>query len=371
MRKIPVMRILGVFLAILIVTSLFMSSCSGTKTTETSSSAPSSSQTTVTSISSTSVKPVELKIVTEGPPTHFIYALMQQWADKVQQQTNGRVHFTLYPAGTLCAPPEIFDAVLGGIADIAIGPPGYAPARFTLNGFTGDSLHRLPSSEVGSKIYNEIWNNSPQLQSEFQGMKLLWLAVHGPAGLHTKFECNTLADLQGKEIRYPGSLTPFGKALGVVPVSMPMSEAYVALEKGVVKGVTAPLVELKANRFAEVTDYTMELKYYAGARCTIMNSKVWDALPQDAKMVIDSLRTWAAEEEAKGWDSNDLDGKEYAKTKGHKFITPSADEMKKIYERLYAANDSESTRLESTGKSAKAVLEIEYKIEEKYLGPRQ
>jgi TRAP-type transport system periplasmic protein len=372
-RRMSVMLLLVVFLVTLISMPLF-TSCSGTSTTASTSAAnttaASSTANTSTMTTATDVKAIELKIVTEGPPTHFRFALMQDWANKIQTQTNGRIHFTLYPAGTLCAPPEIFDAVLGGIADIAIGPPGYAPARFALNGFTGDAMHRLPSSVVGSKIYNEIWQNSPKLQAEFDGMKLFWLAVHGPGGLHTKFPCNTLDDLQGKEIRYPGSLSPFAKALGIVPVSMPMSEAYVALEKGIVKGVTAPMAELKANRFAEVTDYSMDIKYYAGAQCTIMNIKKWDSLPQDAKLVIDGLSAWAGGEEAKGWDLNDKDAMDFAKTMGHKFITPTPDVMKQIYDRLYAANDTQAAKLEGDGKAAKALLEVMYKVEDKYLGPR-
>jgi TRAP-type transport system periplasmic protein len=376
-KRVPVTLLLGVLLVITVLTSLCLSACSANTPSATSSSAAvqttsSAAQTTSTAMqtAASSVQAVELKIVTEGPPTHFIYALMQKWADNIQKQTNGRVHFTLYPAGTLCNPPEIFDAVLGGIADIAIGPPGYAPARFALNGFTGDSLHRLPSSVVGSKIYTEIWQNSPQLQAEFDGMKLIWLAVHGPAAIHTKFPCNTLEDLKGKEIRYPGSLSPFAKALGIVPISMPMSEAYVNLEKGIVKGVTAPMVELKANRFAEVTEYSIDLKYYAGARCTIMNLKKWDSLPQDVKLVIDGLSKWAGEEEAKGWDSNDLDGVEFAKTLGHKFVTPTPETLKQMYDILYAANDTQAAKLEGDGKAAKALLQVEYQVEEKYLGPR-
>lgn len=362
----PLILITGVLLALMIIMPLFISACS--EKTETAT-VTSSITTTATTIATTTVKPIELKIVCECPATHMIYALMEKWSKKVEEQTNGKVHFTLYPSGTLCNPPEIYDAVIGGIADIAIGPPGYAPARFGLNSFIGDALHRLPSSEVGSKVYNEIWQNSPELQAEFDGMKLLWLAVHGPGDLLLKSPAYTLDDLQGREIRYPGSMTPFGKALGVVPVSMPMTEAYVALEKGIVEGVTSPTSELKGNRFAEVVGYTMVLNYYAGSRCTLMNINTWESLPEDVKAVIDGLNAWGSAEEARGWDSYDIQGIEFAEPFGHELITPTEEVMRQVYERLYECNETESSRLEADGKPAKAVLKVLNQVEEKYFGP--
>lgn len=355
MKRNPLL-LLRILLVLAVIVPFILSSCSSQETTD---------QTTATT-NSPAPKPIELSIAHMEPPTHFLHALLEDWAKKVEEQTNGKVHFTIYPAGTLCAPPELYDSVIGGVADIGVGTAGYTPARFPLNAFCTDYMHRTSSAVAGTKIYNELWENNEALQKEFDGTKVIWLAVHTPGNLHTKFPCNTLEDISGKDVRFPGTLSPLADVLGLVPVSMPMSETFVSLEKGIVDGCVAPLSELEGHRFAEVTEYTMMLNFYVGSRYTIMNIDTWNSLPADVQKVIEDLGAWGSTEEAKGWDASCEEGVEFAEGYGHIFVYPTDDVMNEIYELLAEADDDMAASLDAQGLPGSEILNELNRIEDKY-----
>ena len=312
-------------------------------------------------------KPINLSITHMEPTTHFKHGIIEKWAKRIEEQTGGKIHFTIYPAGTLCAPPELIDSVIGGVADIGAGTPGYTPARFPLNAFCTDHMHKVPSSVIGSEMYKELWENNEELQKEFRDTRVLWLAVHSPGNLHTKFPAHTLDDIAGKDIRFPGSLSPLATALGMVPVSMPMSDTFISLQKGIVDGCVAPIAELKNHRLGEVTEYTLELNFYVGAMYTVMNLKTWNSIPTDVQEVIDNTSTWASLEEAKGWDRSDEEARVFSEKYNHKFVQPSSEVLEEAYKRLAVEDKNAATKLDNQGLPGSEILHEIKLLEDKYI----
>jgi len=353
-------------ISVIMVFTIFLLSgvlaCSSQQSTSTqTSSTPGQPATT-----QASGKTIELKIAHMETTTHFLHALAQNYAQQIEEKTNGKVHFTIYPSGTLCDPPALYDSVKGGVADIGIGTCGYNPAQFELNSFCTDNMHYAISSKIGTQIYSELYNNNTDLQAEFNGTKILWLAVHSPGNLHVTFPVTKLDDLKGKEIRYPGSLSVVAKALGMVPVSMSMADTFMSIQKGIVQGCTAPTSELEGHRFAEVTEYTLNLKYYVGARYTIMNTKTWDSLPEDVKAVFNSMTEWGTANECQGWDNADAKAMEFAKQYQHQYIDLTPD-MKTSVAKIFDDTDkTQAAALDAKGKPGTAILTQLNQIEAKY-----
>ncbi|MBD0272485.1 MAG: C4-dicarboxylate ABC transporter, partial [Acetobacteraceae bacterium] len=69
---------------------------------------------------------------------HFLPAVsnvhrffLQPWAQKVQQESGGRLRIQIFPAMQLGgAPPQLFDQARDGVADIVWTLPGNTPGRF-------------------------------------------------------------------------------------------------------------------------------------------------------------------------------------------------------------------------------------------------
>ena len=78
----------------------------------------------------------------------------------------------------------------------------------------------------------------PELKAELDQNNIMYL---GPVcaisyGFWTKRPVRSIADLKGKKIMATGEHSLLMKSFGAVPVSMVSTEAYPAMEKGIVDG---------------------------------------------------------------------------------------------------------------------------------------
>ena len=75
---------------------------------------------------------VTLKVHFFLPPTSFANTLfIQPWCDKVAKESNQRMKCQLYPSMQLGGtPPQLFDQVRDGVADVVWTLPGYTAGRF-------------------------------------------------------------------------------------------------------------------------------------------------------------------------------------------------------------------------------------------------
>ena len=72
--------------------------------------------------------PIELRFATFIPPTDVYAVNLGNWAEELEQRTNGRVKVTFYHGQSLLKVPEILDGVAAGTADMAFSFSGVYPA---------------------------------------------------------------------------------------------------------------------------------------------------------------------------------------------------------------------------------------------------
>ena len=61
---------------------------------------------------------MELSMAIFMPPFAAQVTAYQEWADKINEQTEGMVTITIYPAGSLLSPDDMWDGVKSGMAEI-------------------------------------------------------------------------------------------------------------------------------------------------------------------------------------------------------------------------------------------------------------
>jgi TRAP-type C4-dicarboxylate transport system substrate-binding protein len=121
------------------------------------------------------------------------------------------------------------------------------------------------------------------------------------------------------------------KALGGLPVPLPMTDVYEALRRGVIDGVTVDLSTLKYWKFAEVTKYVTAY-WQLGTGITfyyVMNKTKWDALSSGHKKIFTEVASEAREKQAALWDQMDIEGIDLFKSKGGEVISLSDAEAAK------------------------------------------
>ncbi|MBW1996430.1 MAG: TRAP transporter substrate-binding protein [Deltaproteobacteria bacterium] len=223
------------------------------------------------------------------PPTHFADTqMMGQWIKEVEIATRGQVKITVYPGGTLLKPKEIYDGVVTGSADIGVGVFAYNRGRFpVMEGFELPGIYFGSCTATALVAEEGVKKFKPK---ELSDTKLMYFTAAGPGSLYSKKPVRKLSDLKGMRIRATGLTAKSIKALGAVPVAMPMPEAYEALSKGVVDGNIGPPEILKGWKQAEVTKYiTILPPVYNALFYCVMNLKKWNSLPPGVRYAIEKV----------------------------------------------------------------------------------
>ncbi|NTU59745.1 MAG: TRAP transporter substrate-binding protein [Deltaproteobacteria bacterium] len=273
-----------------------------------------------------SAKTVELNYATFFPVTHKHTVLVQEWAKEVEKRTNGAVKVTIFAGATLTPADQTYDSVTKGIADIGMSVASYSKGRFPLSEVIDLPLGYSLGSQATHLANAYMQKFQPK---EFSDTKVMYVHAHGPGILHTKKPVKSLEDLKGMKIRCTGTSAKVLKELGALPVAMPMTETYDALQKGVVEGFVAPKEALQGFKLGEVVKYTTENygSSYSLLFWVAMNKQKWDSLPKDVQATIEKINVEWIEKSGKVWDEIEKGGADFGASKGMQTIklTPAED----------------------------------------------
>jgi TRAP-type C4-dicarboxylate transport system substrate-binding protein len=162
-------------------------------------------------------------------------------------------------------------------------------------------------------------------------------------------------------IRATGTTAKSIKALGAVPVAMPMADVYEALSKGVVEGQIAPPEVLKGWKQAEVTKYiTILPPVYNSIMYVTMNLKKWNSFPRDVQLAIEAINEGWTARAGKIWDSHQFTGGiDYGiKEHGMQMVRWSPADMKKAMDLMQPLHNDYVKRMNAKGLPGKEILDF-------------
>ncbi|OPY80140.1 MAG: Sialic acid-binding periplasmic protein SiaP precursor [Syntrophorhabdus sp. PtaU1.Bin058] len=274
-------------------------------------------------------KVVKLRYSNFFPPVHPISKLAEEWIKEVEKRTNGRVKISYFPGNTLAPPGQAYDAVVKGIADMAQNLLAYSPGRLPLSEVLQQPLG-YSSGYQGTKMANEYYKKFKP--KEFDDVKVMYLHGVAPGTFHTKKEIKSFDDIKGLRIKANAENAEIVKVLGGAPVTMPITETYDALQKGLAEGILLPNEALKGWRFAEVVKTSIDSNAvsYLTSMYVIMNKDKWNRISKEDQAAIEKINEEWIEKQGKLWNQLDKEGKDYAIQKGVKFIKVSKDEEEKV-----------------------------------------
>jgi TRAP-type transport system periplasmic protein len=272
-------------------------------------------------------KVVTIKFSTFFPPSHQNANITDEWCREVENRTTGRVKTTHYTGGTLTPAPQTYDSIVQGIADAGTTVLNYTIGKFPLSEILDYPIGYGSGSAVASNLANEYYKKFKP--NEFGDVKVMYFHSHAWGILHTNKLVNKFEDLEGIKIRAYGFTAEFIKKLGAVPVAMQMSEAYDSLSKGVIEGILCPYESIKAWKFGEVLNYSIEntATAYTATFIVAMNKEKWASIsPRDQK-TIESINAEYVKKQAALWDKLNNEGKTFMLQRGNKVIKLSAQEQ--------------------------------------------
>lgn len=225
------------------------------------------------------------------PKSNAHVGMIEPWAKKVEEESNGRIKVEIYPSMSMGgSPPELYNQVRDGAADIVWTVLGYTPGVFPRA-----EVFELPTVHRGSAIATtKAMNESMDwLAEDFKDVKVLFLHSHDGNVLHSAAQEITAFDqLAGKKLRTPSRTGAWTiESWGAEPVGMPVPDLPQALAKGVVDGALIPYEIAPPLKLGELEKATTELpngdRFGTATFLFGMNKDRYESLPDDLKKVID------------------------------------------------------------------------------------
>jgi TRAP-type transport system periplasmic protein len=231
----------------------------------------------------------QLKYANNSPVTHPLTVRTMEAAERIKQQTNGRVEIQVFPNNQLGSDTDMLSQLRSGalefftlsplilstlvpsasINGIGFAWSGYDKVWPALDGDLGAYV-RGQIDKAGLYAFDKIWDNGfRQITSSTKPIL-------------------TPSDLQNFKIRVPVSplWTSMFKALDASPTSINFNEVYSALQTRVVEGQENPIALISSAKLYEVQKYLSKTNHMWDGYWLLASGRVWNRLPQDVRGVI-------------------------------------------------------------------------------------
>lgn len=274
----------------------------------------------------------------EPSPVHQGY--LQPWADRIEEQSDGRIEVELYANMQLGgAPDSLIDQVSDGVVDLVWTLPGYTAGRFPVS--EAFELPFMPASaEITSPALCEFYFE--YLEPEYSDVHVITLHTAGSGVLHMMGDpIRSVADLEGLQVRAPNRITTAAlELLGADPIGMPVPEVPESLSRGVIDGALLPWEVTAPLRTAELvkshTDFGSDRGIYTSVFLLAMNLDSYADLPEDLQEVIDANSIHAGCEESviagTNMDVADEPGHQLAVDQGNEIYVIPAEDVEEFRE---------------------------------------
>ncbi|MBB4121803.1 TRAP transporter substrate-binding protein DctP [Martelella radicis] len=222
--------------------------------------------------------------------------LTENWLPKIQEMTDGRIEIVLTPNGSVVPARETPDAVAAGVLDGDFTSVNYFAGLEPAYAIMGDLIsgYDTPQQMIG---FCKDGGGEAMMQKAADSVtggevQVVACGPYSREALPARTPIRTFEDLSGKKIRSPeGLAAAVFQAAGASPVSIPFSEVYGALEKGIVDAADASAyVNNDATGLHDVAPYPLYPGIHSmpSMQFTINKAK-WDALSAADQQ---ALREW-------------------------------------------------------------------------------
>jgi tripartite ATP-independent transporter DctP family solute receptor len=234
-------------------------------------------------------KAIKLKLGNDLPATHSVNVRLKEAVDAIAAETGGKVAIGLFPNNQLGSDSDMMSQLRSGALEMATMPgtvlstliptasltgvgfafTGYDKVWAAMDGGVGDFV-RGNIEKAGLHAFDTVWDNG------FRQITASTRPINAPD------------DLKGFKIRVP--VVPLWvqmfTALGASPVSIPLNEAYSALQTKVADGQENPLALIDTAKFYEVQKYCSLTNHAWDGFWLLANARSWKNVPADVQQVM-------------------------------------------------------------------------------------
>ncbi|MCR9175848.1 MAG: TRAP transporter substrate-binding protein [Alphaproteobacteria bacterium] len=216
------------------------------------------------------------------------------WQQKVGVMTGGSLELEVLATKAVVPHRETIDAVANGILDGDLNAVSYFAGRDPAFGIIGDLIAGYDTPEQvrmfcqeggGKEILQKLYDKHANGQVHVVGC-----GPYTKEALVAKVPIRTVEDLKGVKIRSPEGLAAdvFRRA-GAAPVSLPFSEVFTSLDKGIVDAADASaFVNNEASGMHKIAKFPIYPGIHSMAVLQfIVNKDYWEKLSEQERTVLE------------------------------------------------------------------------------------
>lgn len=235
-------------------------------------------------------QPMKLKFGNDLPESHSVNVRLREAIAAIAKDTDGALEIALFPNNQLGSDPDMMSQLRAGALEMATMPgtvlstiipstsltgvgyafTGYDKVWAAMDGSVGDYI-RGNIAKANLVPFRNVWDNG------FRQVTSSTKPIKEPG------------DLAGFKIRVP--LVPLWvsmfSAFGAAPVSIPLAEAYSALQTRIADGQENPLALINTTRFYEVQKYCSLTNHAWDGFWLLASGRVWKNVPDEYKQVME------------------------------------------------------------------------------------
>ncbi|MCG6899203.1 MAG: TRAP transporter substrate-binding protein DctP [Gammaproteobacteria bacterium] len=228
-----------------------------------------------------------LKFATLAPAGTTWVNMLQDWADEVRRESQGRLLFKIYPGGVQGDEPEVLKKIRfgqlqgGAFTGYGIGQI-YSPTRVLELPFL---FHNIEEIDYVRKQF------MPDIEQGYRdnGYELIgWMEV-GFVYFFSQQPIQSLGDLQHRRIwNWQGDPmgTAFFDASGLSPIPLSIIDVYTSLSTGLIDTVYAPPLGAIAMQWFTKTRYITDVPMANGIGSLVVSRRFYQDLPQDLQKLL-------------------------------------------------------------------------------------
>ncbi len=241
-----------------------------------------------------------MKYANNTPQVHPLTVRMTEAAERVKQQTNGRLEIGVFPNNQLGSDTDMLSQLRSGGIEF-----------FTLSGLIVSTL--VPPASINGvgfvfKSYDQVWAAMDGKLGAFVRGEIAKRGLHPFERMFDNgFRQTTTStrpiqapeDFKGLKLRVPPSplWTSMFQGLGASPVTINFAEVYSALQTKIADGQENPLSLIETAKLYEVQKYCSLTNHMWDGFWMLANRRAWERLPPDLQKVVEREFTAAAEAE--------------------------------------------------------------------------
>jgi tripartite ATP-independent transporter DctP family solute receptor len=242
----------------------------------------------------------ELRLGHDQTVGHPYHQAVERFAGSVAEATDGAVQISIFPAAQLGDSREQIEGLRLGTLDLALAAFSHVSQFCSAFGLFSAPFLFEDDAHFAAVFDGEVGGLIDESCRERYSVRLLSTLTSGYRVLFNgRRPVADVSDLEGLKIRVMGGEADAlsWQVFGAIPVPMPYSEVYSALQAGVIDGAENEPVSILSNKFYEAAHYLAPTNHLVLPMGLFISQRTLERLPEAYRAVL-----WDQAREAAVWE---------------------------------------------------------------------